>query len=106
MSSEEEEERLTYAELCQQLAKQDRARIAHSMKLPTHYEIPLIVKRTMEETVKNQLHLYNLYFQDYTEPKDTECYFLAAVSPANVHFLEKLDPQFVCFQTPDLLLPC
>jgi hypothetical protein len=104
--SSEEEERLTYAQLCEELAKQNRARLVHLMALPMYYEIPLIVKRTMEDTVKNLLHLHSLPFEDYTEPEDTECYFLVTVSPTRIHILGKFDPVYVSFQTPDLLLPC
>lgn len=104
--SSSEEERLTYAQLCEELAKQDEARLAHGMVVPKYYEIPVIVKRTMEDTVKNQLYLHSLAFKDYTEAEDRECYFLIFVAPARVQLLEKLDAEFVSFQSPDLLLPC
>jgi len=104
--SSEEEERLSYAQLCQELAKQDRTRLAHCMALPACYEIPVIVKRTMADTVKNQLHLHNFPIEDYTEPEDKECYFLISVAPTKVRLLGQLDAEFVSFQSPDLLLPC
>jgi len=105
MSSEEEKEvRLTYGELCRELVTQNIARMERHLQLPNLHDIGLIVKRPIQDSVKQHLRAHNLPFKDYTEPTDAECLWLVSVSIGRLYILKNLDPQAVCFQPPDILL--